>query len=496
MMGNMKNISFYIYISLLLCLTGTRSLAQRRLSLSNAIQIARQNSFDAKLAQFSFIASYWTYRSFKAQLLPSVNLTGGLLNFNHSSVEARDANTGKINYVSNNSMTNNLMLSVDQQIPSLGGTLSLQSYLYRLDQFDYDLKNYNSQPLRISYTQPLRSYNELKWKKRTAPKEYEKAKRVYLESMEDVAIQTTTLFFNAVSAQSDYNQSVAKYNDLLQLYEMSKKRFSLGTITKSDVLQLELSLLNAKVAVTNSKIVMDSQLFSLFSYLRVKDYDDVQLIEPTNIPELLLNAGDILSKALENASHPVDQDLSLLSAQQNLASAKSGRGIQLQLNGEVGFNKTGNSFLQAYRNLQDNEIVGVTLSLPIFDWGVRKGRVRVAESNLALAKTQVEQAHEAYIQSINQQVVRFGFQAEQCKLSLKAQDISKERYEITKKRFESGTISVTVLNTAIQEQEAAKAQYIGQLQQYWTGFYTLRKVTLYDWVNHRNLVVDVDNIVQ
>lgn len=492
----MKMTNCFFTVLFFLLLISPHTCAGNELSLEEAIKIARSNSFDAKLAQFSFMASYWTYRSFKAQLLPSVNLTGGLLNFNHSSVEARDANTGKINYVSNNSMTNNLTLSVDQQIPSLGGTLSLQSYLYRLDQFDYDLKTYNSQPLRISYTQPLRSYNELIWKKKTAPKEYEKAKRVYLESMEDVTMQTTTLFFNAISAQSDYNQNMTKCNDLQQLYEVSKKRFSLGTITKSDVLQLELSLLNAKVAVTNSKIVMDNQLFNLFSYLRVKEYDGVQLMEPTNIPNLLLNAGDVLSKALENASHPVDQDLSLLNAQQNLASAKSGRGIQLQLNGEVGFNKTGNSFSQAYHNLQDNEIVGVTLSLPIFDWGVRKGRVRVAESNFELVKTQIDQAHEAYIQSINQQVVRFGFQAEQCRVSLQAQDIPKERYEITKKRFEAGTISVTDLNTAIQEQESAKAQYIEQLQQYWTGFYTLRKATLYDWVNHRDLTADFDDIVQ
>lgn len=476
--------------------TAGLSRGRAGLSLRQAIQIAQENSYDAQLAQFTFLASYWTYRSFRAELLPAVNLSGDLLNFDHSSVEARNSETGKINYVDNNSMTNSLTLSVDQELPTLGGTLSLQSYLYRLDQYDYDLTTYNSQPFRLTYTQPLQSYNELKWEKKTAPKEYEKAKRVYLESIEEIAVGTTTLFFSAITAQSDYEQNVTKYKDLCQLYEISKKRFQLGTINKSDILQLELSMLNAKVAVTESKITMDNKLFNLFSYLRVRDYEGVQLLPPTTVYDVTVSVDDILSKALQNSSHLVSQDLDLLTAQQSLASAKSAQGIQLQLNGEIGLRKTADTFSSAYKNMQDNEIVGLTLTMPIFDWGVKKGKVRVAQSNLALVKTQIEQAQEEYVQELRQQALQFNFQSEQCRTSMRAQDISTERYEITKRRFEAGTISVTELNTALQEQESAKSQYISQLQLYWQYYYTLRKATLYDWTTNRDLTADFDEMVK
>ena len=138
----------------------------QRLTLANAIKIAQDNSYDAMMAKYSFMASYWTYRSFKAELLPSMNLRGGLLNFDHSLVSVRNYEDGQVAYVNNNSMNNNLTLSVDQQIAATGGTVSLQSYLYRLDQFDYNQKTYNSQPLRISYTQPFKSFNSLKWEKK------------------------------------------------------------------------------------------------------------------------------------------------------------------------------------------------------------------------------------------------------------------------------------------------------------------------------------------
>lgn len=471
--------------------------AQRQtISLNDAILIAQSNSYDAQLARFSFMSSYWAYKSFRAELLPSMSLTGDLMNFNHSRVEARSSEDGKINYVDNNSLTNSLTLSVDQQISSLGGTLSLQSYLYRLDQFDYKLTTYNTLPLKLSYAQPLRSYNELKWRKKTEPKEYEKAQKVYLESIEDVAIEVASLYFDAISAQSDYQQNLSKYKDLEALYAISKKRLALGTITKGDLLQLELSMLNTKVEVNNSKIKLDDGLFNLFSYLRVTDYQGVELTPPSNVMDMVLSADEVTQKALANSSHVLEQDLSVLDAQQSLAKAKSAKGIQMQLNAEVGFNQTANTFSAAYRNLQDNEIVGLTVTLPIFDWGVQKGKVMVAKSNLELAKTKKEQADNDYIQKIKREVLQFSFQSEQCRTSLRAQEISHERYDITKKRFETGNVSVTELNTALQELETAKSQYITQLKAYWTYYYSLRRYTLYDWVQKRALTADFDALIQ
>ena len=66
-----------IIILLLLLCVGLTARAQKVISLNDAILIAQQNSYDAQLARFSFLSSYWAYKSFRAELLPSVSLTGG-----------------------------------------------------------------------------------------------------------------------------------------------------------------------------------------------------------------------------------------------------------------------------------------------------------------------------------------------------------------------------------------------------------------------------------
>lgn len=465
------------------------------LSLSVAIQIAQEHSYDAMVAKLSFMSQYWSYRSFKAEMMPAVNLSGNLLQFDRSIAETRNFDDGRIAYVENNSMSNSLALSVDQNIVALGGKLSVQSYLYRLDQFSYDSKIYNSQPIRLRYTQPLWAYNSLKWQKKTEPLRYENAKRAYLESMEGIAIQIVNLFFNVLSAQSTYQQSVSILKDRQYLYEIAKKRFDLGTITKSELLQLELSLLNAQMDVKNNELILKNQKFRLCSYLRLYNYDDMELIPPYTIPDVMINIEEMVDKAMTNSSHNLQQQISRLESEKLVSQAKANKGIQVQMNAELGFNRTTNHFNEAYRNLKDNEIVGLTVSLPIFDWGVSKGRVKMAEADLEVTKTQLEQAHETYLQELRTTILQFNMQSDQCKNALRAQDIADERYGITKQRYEAGAVTVTDLNTAQQESEDARAQYIRQLQTFWTGYYNLRKATLYDWERKQDLTTDFDAII-
>lgn len=482
---------YHSILIVLLSMVSMVGIAQQ-LTFANAIKIAHENSLDAQIARFSYMSSYWQYRTFKAQLLPSLNFRGGLGGFNHSVVETRDYETGRVNQVNNNTMTNSITLSMDQQIVATGGMVSLQSYLYRLDQFTYNEKTYNSQPLRISYTQPLRSFNSLKWEKKTAPVEYQIAERAYLTSMQDITIKVTELFFSVLSAQSNYKQSQTTVSDRERLYKMAQKRLELTTTTKSEVLQMELSLLNARMAVTKNKIALDDAMYALFSFLRLTDYSDAELVPPYTTLDVIINTDDVLHKAITNSSHPLEQKLQMLEAQRTLAQAKSNRGIQMTLNSELGFTQTGNTLSKAYSRLRDNEIIGLSLSLPIFDWGVSKGKVKMAEAQLEVVKAKIEQNHLDYIQELRKKVTQFNTQPSQCRDALRAQQISEERYEITRRRYESGMISVTDLNTAQQEMESAKAQYISQLQTFWTDYYMLQKATLYDWQNKHDITVDFE----
>ncbi len=466
------------------------------LTLEEAIQIAHTSSPTAQMAELNFMSRYWSFRSFRAELLPAVNLNGSLGNYNHSVVEARDPETGEINYVSNNTLNNRLTLSVDQKIALTGGTVSVESSLSRLDQFTYDYVTYNSEPVSIRYVQPLRAFNSLKWQKKTAPLEYEQAKRNYLQSMEQITLQTTHYFFAVLSAQTALDNAKKNFEDSQRMYEISKKRFDIASITKSDLLQLELSKLNAELAIRDNQVAVEVAKFNLKFHLGMMNAAPVELLPPSAIPNISMEYDFVLERALENSTHKLDQSLTQLASEKALAQAKAARGIQMQLNANLGLSQTGPDLSSVYSALIDREVVGLSVSMPIFDWGLSKGRVKMAEAQLDMVKTEIAQKEIQFRQDIMIKVLEFNNQIAQCRVSDQAKSIAQERYEIMVHRFENGGVSVENLNTAQDEMKAATHKYISQLQAFWSAYYEIQKIALYDFVKKEDLKVVFDNLIE
>jgi outer membrane protein TolC len=184
-----------------------------------------------------------------------------------------------------------------------------------------------------------------------------------------------------------------------------------------------------------------------------------------------------------------------MEADQQVAQAKSSKGINVCLEAEVGFYQTADNIKETYRNLKNNETVGLTLSLPIFDWGVGKGRVKMAEAEREMNRMQQQQTHASYMQELRSSVLQFNMQSSQYNNAQKAQDIAERRYDMVKRQFETGAATVTELNTAQQEAENAKGQYLRMQQGFWTEYYKLRRSTLYDWIDKKDLAVDVNTII-
>ena len=180
----------------------------------------------------------------------------------------------------------------------------------------------------------------------------------------------------------------------------------------------------------------------------------------------------------------------------SVAQAKADRGIQVELRANLGFSQTGDDLQGVYSRLKDREVVGLSITMPIYDWGMSRGRVKMAEAEARLARTELEQEETKFQQDIRIRVMQFNNQATQCNISAKALQIAEERYDITKKRFQNGGSTVTDLNTAQKELDSASEQYINQLRTFWNAYFELRKLSLYDFIAKKDISAEFDKIVE
>ena len=81
-------------------------IGPRTLTMQQVVALAQENSISAMSNRNTFAAQYWSFRSYKAELLPSLNLSANVAHFNRSLVALQDYNTGVISYRANYNMRN------------------------------------------------------------------------------------------------------------------------------------------------------------------------------------------------------------------------------------------------------------------------------------------------------------------------------------------------------------------------------------------------------
>ncbi len=486
----------HILTAFTLFATSFLTFAQERMTLSQAIHTARNQSVEALAARQSFISTYWAYRSYKASRLPSFYMYGNLMNFDRSLTLLQNPEDGSLKYVSSNNLQNSLGLEINQNITFTGGTLSVSSDLSRIDQFGNSKSlTWYSRPVTVSYYQPLFSYNQFKWDRKIEPKEYEKGKRDYLARMEALTINVVYAYHNLLLAKMNNSISQSNFENSGNMLQIAKERHQLGDVTKAEYLQLELRMLNDSIAINETAVAVREAQMSLNSIL---GYDESFEIEPDleeQLPDIQMDYDLVMQKSLENSSFTLNNELSLLNAESNVAYAKASRGFSFALNARFGMSQTGPQFPQAYKDLLDQEVVGITFSIPIFDWGQGKGKVQKAKAAQEVVKAQVQQSENDYRRQMFTAVSQFNNQRQQCLVSRRAMLIANERYELTMHRFKEGNATVTDLNMAQTENDSACRQYISDLCNFWTYYYNLRQCTLYDFINGEDLEIDVKEMI-
>jgi outer membrane protein TolC len=292
--------------------------------------------------------------------------------------------------------------------------------------------------------------------------------------------------------------SGVNYSNSDTLYRIAQGRYNIGTIAEDALLQMELRLLNAGTELNQAGINLQISEFQLRSFLGFNETVKLELIIPSEIPEMEVDLNVAIQEARANNPEILSLERQLLEAAQSVAQARSEKGLNADLFASFGLTQqTEDGLPEAYQSpYNQTQVVNLGFEMPILDWGMARGQYRMAQSQEEVVRTQVQQAQVDFEQNIFLNVMEFNLQDEQLMIAAKADTIAQKRYDVTKQRFLIGKIDVLDLNIADSEKDVAKRGYITALRNYWTSFYEVRRLTLYDFLKDEVLTEDFDSLVE
>ena len=222
-----------------------------------------------------------------------------------------------------------------------------------------------------------------------------------------VSVNTTRRFFDLMLAQIDLQIAQKNLANNDTIYKIAQGRYNLGKIAENELLQLELTVMNARQAVAQANLDLEIYTLRLKTYVGITSSEAFHLILPDEIPDFDVEEQKALTEATNNRTDIISYQRRKLEADREIAQAKGETGLNANLFARLGLT---NRTLQnanvsgLYQDPQNQQIVTMGFEIPILDWGRRKSRVKSAQANQQLVQYTVNQDELNFTEEVLTQV--------------------------------------------------------------------------------------------
>lgn len=449
--------------------------------------MAKNQSPVFKQAQTQKETSYWQYVSYKTNYNPQLRLSASSpYNSGYSGTPQPD---GSFAYKLATNFQPTMNLGLQQPIPWTGGTISVNtnySYINSAPALAAKYEGWQSGLYNVQLNQPVFSYNPLRWDKRTKPILLEESKRQYVQTLEAISREAASRFFDVLTAQ--VNEQIASFNlaNNDTIHKIEQGRYNIGTTSQDKLLQVELQLLRSRQDVAQAKLDLQTATLRLRSYIGIKDGEDFSLVLPEDVPLFDLTVDDALHYAKKNRADYIAFERRRIEGEASVAQAK-GQRYQASITASYGLNNSGLLLSDLYRSPSQQQFGTLSFNIPIVDWGRRRSMMQTAYANKRLNDFTIAQDEVNFEQEIITQARQFELLRLQIEITKKSDQVAQERYNVAQNRYLIGKIDITNLGIALTEKDAAKRGYINALKSFWTSYFNLRALTLYDFASGQEL---------
>jgi outer membrane protein TolC len=269
------------------------------------------------------------------------------------------------------------------------------------------------------------------------------------------------------------------------IFAIAERRFRIASISKAELSILELEKTNARTSLANARIARSRAVQDLATYLGMERNTDIQLIIPSVMQNLCVDAKEAIQYARENNPQYLSSREAVAVARRDAERARIEKNFSVSLDASVGLNQVADRFADAYRHLLSQDMATITLSVPLKDWGKRKNAYLAARSTVeATERAEQESARDTEL-DVALTVADFNERQNIVEIARKALTIAEDAYAQTLQRFIKAQADAYSLSVAQSHWQTARQNQIASLQNYWLAYYHLRRLTLYDYQRHQ-----------
>lgn len=457
------------------------------LTLETCIKTAREQAPTLLIAQKNVEIARHANEAMQAAYLPQVSLSGRVPDLNRSIIPIVQPD-GTTLFVPQGQAQSSFTLQMSQRIAATGGEVFVSSGLSRIDQLNDKNILWQSSPVAVGIRQEIFQPNDFSWDLREQVLRIDIAERQYLESLEDISLNASNVFFECLIAKILLENSTLNVQNNDTLFTLSKGRFAVGKIAESDLLQSELAYMNAQSDYTLAKLAYDRSIENLRIILNLPKGTTFAIKEPPFPPQISPDAQQTAKRSLAQRSEMLSVELQDVQAHRRLNNAELTSGFQATLQMTAGWNQRAGLLGDVYQGLQDQQRVSLSFQVPLLQWGAGTANIQLAKADIEKVAINAALIKENLYQDAYFAAVQYNVWQRQMDITLKADTIANKRFEVAKHRYVIGKTGTSDLFIAQQEKNSARRSLYQTMRDYWSAYFRLRRLTLFNFETNTSLV--------
>ena len=441
------------------------------LDLESSIQLAKEKSRTMQILQQSLKMASFNLKAATSSFKTHVSLDMVMPQYTETVKQWEDSTGISFYPVRQNQM--NSYLTINQPLPTDGNLFirsGVQSFV------DYYAKDRNAEiTSSIGLQQPIGAffgYNALRLGYQQAKLAYDLSNKQLKREELNLVYDISQAFFTLLSYHERQNIAQLSLIRQQEAFDIAQSKFKAGLIREVESLQMEVDLGEAMNNLDIAKVDYSSQMNLFKEVLGIDLRDSVSIKSDLGYNQVLVDVEKAVALALENRlelkENEIQIELSKMEIRRRKAAGRINGNILVNYN-FIGVDKSsvsvpiGSSFDYTWQNLLTRPGsfgVGLTVNIPIFDWGENRAKVNAAKATLQQNKIQMDAEKVTIERDIRTTVSQLQSSLRRLQLLEKNVIVAEKSFEISRQRYSNGDIDSQAMAL---ERERLNNAYITRL---------------------------------
>jgi len=463
------------------------SYSQKLLTLEDAMEIALENSPDIQKSKLNMEKNRELLNAQYAALKSRFSLDVSPIQYDVQEVYN--------NYFSEWYTEENKMawasLIVRQPIKQTDGTLILRNNLAYQDNYseanETTNKGFNNN-FYIEFSQPLFTYNRTKMNLERNKLSLENAVLSYSLQMLNLEMQVTQAFFYIYQKQRVLNIAVEEFDNQQNSKNIIQSKVDAGLSAKEEFVQAELNLATSKSNLDNKKVDLENERDQFKLLLGLSIYDSVEVDANVEFKPVVIDLNKAIENGISQRMELRQRKIDITYAEFDLIQNSATNEFRADMKLSLGLMGNDENFMNIYNKPTRSPQVGITFSIPLFDWGERKAMIKAAQAELETKEIELETQENNIVLNIRKIFRNLENLINQIVIAEKNEKNAQLTYEINLERYKNGDLTSMDLNRYQTQLSEKKADLSNALINYKLELLNMKIQSLWDFENNRSFV--------